>query len=205
MQAQIIVCGLDQSLLATRQQVLRKAGFDVLALASLDEILPIVQGYPIKGIVLCHTLSFEQQLRAITTLRRYRPAAKSLVLTKNDSGHIPDGAHASFNTSEGPRALLQALERLFPLGSSGLAPHPKRTDDDRRGVPQSTGLVENANARRATTAAAMRTSMIQKTGPNTGRPGSLIPPKAAKLSTVETTAQTSTTVQIAANAKANDC
>ena len=114
MQAQIIVCGLDQILLGTRQQVLRKAGFDVAATASPDEILPLVQDYAINGIVLCHTLSFEQQLRAITTLRRYRPAAKSIVLTKNDSGHIPEEAHASFNTSEGPRALIHALERLLP-------------------------------------------------------------------------------------------
>ena len=114
MQAQVIVCGFDQSLLGTRQQVLRKAGFDVLATASPDEILPLVQDHPINGIVLCQPLSFQQQLRAITTLRRYRPAAKSLVLTKNDSGHIPERAHASFNTSEGPKALIQAPERLFP-------------------------------------------------------------------------------------------
>ena len=112
MDSPVIVCSTDKGLLSTRRQVLEKGGFSVLATASPDEILPLIQVQSIKALILCHTLTPEQQRRALTALRRYRPTAKSIVLTMGAGESVPEGAHASCSTSEGPRALIKAVKQL---------------------------------------------------------------------------------------------
>ena len=120
MSSAIVICGTDLSLLGTRQRILQVSGYEVLATDKPYEIPLLVQEHPLNALILCYSLTFEQQLLAIMSLRRYRYAAKSIVLVKSDRRAIPDGASISFSTSLGPKALVQTLRQLL-LFKPGLA------------------------------------------------------------------------------------
>ena len=85
MRAQILICGTDSTLLSTRRDVLRSAGFDVLTASRWEDIEPLVQAPTVDALVICHTLEPKQQQTAIAVLRRYCPNAKSIVLTNSST------------------------------------------------------------------------------------------------------------------------
>ncbi len=73
----------------------------------------MIQTQTVQALLLCHSLTFEQQLRAVKILRRYQPAAKSIILTRNGRHIDPEDAHTLFEVHEGPADLLQVLDRVL--------------------------------------------------------------------------------------------
>ena len=113
MRPQILVCGTDSTLLNTRRPVLRSVGFDVLTALRVEEIVALVQVPTVDALVVCHTLKPEQQQTAIAVLHHYRPNAKSIILTKGTTRKISAQSDAVVSTVEGPKTLIQTLDRLL--------------------------------------------------------------------------------------------
>lgn len=113
MHAQILICGTDPTLLSTRRDVLRSVGFDVSTASRPEEIEGLIQVPTVDALVICHTLRPEQQQEALAVLHRYRPNAKSIVLTKSTTREISAHPDAFVSTAEGPKTLIQTLGRLL--------------------------------------------------------------------------------------------
>jgi DNA-binding NtrC family response regulator len=111
--AQILICGTDPTLLSTRRDILRSVGFDVSTASRPEEIEGLIQAPTVDALVICHTLKPEQQEEALAILHRYRPTAKSIILTKSTSRAVDAHPDAFVCTTEGPKTLIQALGRLL--------------------------------------------------------------------------------------------
>lgn len=110
----VVLCGTDPVLLRTRRDVLRHSGFDVFTASSLKEIEALLQNDPlVSAMVVCHTFEPPQQEAALTVLLRWRPTARSIVLTKNTTREMNAQPDALVSTAEGPETLIQTLDRLL--------------------------------------------------------------------------------------------
>ena len=109
MHAHIVICGTDPMLLSTRRDVLRSVGFDVFNASRQEDIEALIQAPVVDALVICHTFQPEQQQKALALLHRYRPSAKSIILTKNTMQEVSGEPDAFVSTVEGPKTLIQTL------------------------------------------------------------------------------------------------
>ena len=116
----LLMCGVDLPLLTTREAVLRHNNFETSAAYGLDSLTAGIAGGAIDLVILCHTLSEQDQVLAMSLIREHQPSAKILVLTT--SGTKEFAGCASLNTDEGPRALIEKARQLT-------------TDNDQMGGP----------------------------------------------------------------------
>ncbi len=112
----ILICGTDSLLLSTRRDVLRSVGYDVLVVSGIEEIESTSQTCSIDALVLCHTLTSEQQHAMLAVFHRYLPMAKSVVMAKSAIREISAVPDAIVFSMEGPKALIQTLGRLLKYG-----------------------------------------------------------------------------------------
>ena len=114
----ILVYGRDQRLLETRSLVLAQAGFRVSIVMGLEEAEAIVAAEPVRVMVLCHTLSPEERVRALVAAKRLRPAVKRMVMTA-DALTVPDeGQEETLSVYDGPHQLILSVRRLVELGGA---------------------------------------------------------------------------------------
>lgn len=118
MRGHIVVCGVDETLLNIRRDVLLSVGFNVTTTARPEDLLQLAQDQTVRVLVLCHTLKAAEQQLAIRVLGSQWPSAKSIILTtlyNQSPSEVPD---AFVHTSEGPKALIATLEQLLATDSS---------------------------------------------------------------------------------------
>ena len=113
MRNQILLCGTDPLLLSTRGNVLRSVGYEVLTVLGPEKIESTLQTHTVDALVLCHTLTAEEQQALLAALHRHSPEAKTVIMkkmTRQGISAIPD---AVVSTGGGPEALIQTLGRLL--------------------------------------------------------------------------------------------
>ena len=107
-----ILCGNDQQLLNSRASVLRTAPLETAVTLGLNEFRSFLAKKPVNLVVLCHSLSRDEQAQAYAWVQSHYSFAKVIVLT---SGLETQAASlgVSLNSSDGPEALVQlSLELL---------------------------------------------------------------------------------------------
>jgi hypothetical protein len=110
----ILNLGQDDVLLRVRDELLRQAGFEVIS--GDGRSYPVDPLWP-DLVVLCHSLSFPRAQQLAKAFRDIRgEQVKLLLLLKPsrdfDVSAIDESFDATLSVTDGPRALLQTVERL---------------------------------------------------------------------------------------------
>ena len=110
MASEVLVCGTDADLLRTRASVLSSAGFQVQSVFGVAELERYSRETSPALIILCHSLSPQDQTTASEYAGRVWPDCPVLFLNARNTG-IP-AAGTCFNTFEGPAKLIEISRRL---------------------------------------------------------------------------------------------
>ena len=86
MAKRIMVCGADKTLVETRRAILAKAGYKVFACMSAGESRSEIKSSEVDLLVLCSSLSREQQCQLLDISHKVRPGEKSLVRRRRGFG-----------------------------------------------------------------------------------------------------------------------
>ncbi len=111
--ARILLCGLDEVLLATRRWILEGAGFRVCIATTPDEFGRFVLNQDLQLVLICYTMSKEACEAALATTHTLRPDVMTVVLTENLPGYSMDMRGEITSTLEGPKALIATAKRYL--------------------------------------------------------------------------------------------
>ncbi len=117
-----ILC-LSQNLLLleTRRAVLARR-YDVVSIATVDEMIRLAPERPFDVVLLCHTISKEDCHYASEFARRRWPGTKILALTSDSASCVAEHPDRVVPGLDGPVALLNAIRDLIPSGrGSGIS------------------------------------------------------------------------------------
>jgi hypothetical protein len=118
-QTRILLYGRDLSMLQSRQRVLNALGYNVCVATALPEVRRIVSSVErLDLLVLCHSLSREEDGRAITLTHSRWPLMRSCVLKSEDTSSPVGAIDEVHEALEGPAKLGLMLERLVAKESS---------------------------------------------------------------------------------------
>lgn len=103
----VILCGHDSTLLSTRKLILEQAGLSAQILFNVSE-LDHANG---SVLVLCHTLSTAEKVKAVERYRSRLPGARVLLLGRKISDLACDGCE-TLSDSFGPELFLRRVKQL---------------------------------------------------------------------------------------------
>ncbi len=106
----ILLCGNNPELLNLRHLVLKQSGYD--STIRLGPV-PLEDFGTVKLLILCHTLSAAERIAAIATLHREAPSAS--ILCFQPAPGPAEGAVELINALDGPRKLLEAVNRMLSI------------------------------------------------------------------------------------------
>ena len=112
MKRRILIYGHDSSLLDIRAALVRSVGFDVLCAYTRSQLEQLMGGDPIDALILCHTISAEEDEAVLLKAKVLQPQMKVLVLNANQGNAIYAEEVATLDIWSGPRALIETLQTL---------------------------------------------------------------------------------------------
>lgn len=107
--AAILIYGRDLSLLETRGWVLERAGYASFLALKLEEVEQIAASQPIALLLLCHTLSPEDEVDAMQAVGKIRPGIRNLLVTANTFVAVSARGERTVSAFDGPRAMIAAV------------------------------------------------------------------------------------------------
>ncbi len=110
----ILVYGRDHRLLETRSWVLEQAGYRVLTALTLTEAERIAEIESVGLLLLCHSLSVEDYVNALTAVSTIHPEMKRLLMTANTPLCPLGPDDRVLSAFDGPGALVAAVQELVP-------------------------------------------------------------------------------------------
>jgi DNA-binding response OmpR family regulator len=103
----------------TRNLILERAGYQVLAASDPAEAARVFTGSVVHAVVLCDSLSREQGLELAHTFKTLNSSVPIVALSKTTGTQIPTALVDEQLESLGdPLLLLEALVRVLPDGKS---------------------------------------------------------------------------------------
>jgi hypothetical protein len=106
----VLMCGKDPFLLETRRLVLASEGLLVSCVLGLYDLEHVLQNSHAHLILLCHSLSPEEQEQACVKIRRTSPESHILLLSTYD--RMVPRATSVVNCFDGPERLISAIAEL---------------------------------------------------------------------------------------------
>jgi DNA-binding NtrC family response regulator len=107
MPKRILSVSYDESLLATRQMILERAGFEVVSALGFSEALERCKKSNFDLVLLGHTIPIKDKASLIPSLKQHC----TRVLSIRRPGFPPaPGADFSVDSQEGPEALIAAVK-----------------------------------------------------------------------------------------------
>ncbi len=115
----ILLFGYDRHLLNSRAWLLVRVGHNVLIATNLNQLKLVRENVDL--LILCHTLSPDDRMKAIALLSFRWPNAKRMQLGLHLLEEADDVDEGSFPTLEGPAKLLHGVDHLLhPIGHKSL-------------------------------------------------------------------------------------
>lgn len=104
----------------TRNMILERAGYKVIAIANLDQAVRIFTAFALDAVVVGDSIQDDQRTELARTFKRLDPSVPIIVLSKTSGSQVPAGIVDEQLESLGdPQLLLEALKRvLVPDGNS---------------------------------------------------------------------------------------
>ncbi|PYP87464.1 MAG: hypothetical protein DMG65_16945 [Candidatus Angelobacter sp. Gp1-AA117] len=98
----------------TRNLILERAGYRVIAAGDLKEAVQRVKQTNVDAVVLADSMSAEYREQLGTTLKQLKPAVPIVMLCKmSDPRSLRQVADEQVELDEGPQSLLDALARVL--------------------------------------------------------------------------------------------
>ena len=98
----------------TRNLILERAGYRVIAAGDLKEAVQRVEQTNVDAVVLADSMSAEYREQLGTTLKQLKPAVPIVMLCKmSDPRSLRRVADEQVELDEGPQSLLDALARVL--------------------------------------------------------------------------------------------
>lgn len=106
----LLSVGPVESLLNTRNAVLRRAGFQVETSVDLNEAYEMFRDRDFDAALLCHSIPLRDRERFVRLLKEQKPLTPVAVLT---NGHGSSAADLEIHNLDGPEELLRQMEELI--------------------------------------------------------------------------------------------
>jgi CheY-like chemotaxis protein len=108
----VLMYGLDSDLMRTRKMLLENSGYFVHLTTSGDEAKRLLDSTKIDLLLLCQTLPTDDCDRILRLVPSLWPWTKTLVLQGGWDGCSEQLATQIHNVMNGPRYLLETIDRL---------------------------------------------------------------------------------------------
>ena len=112
----ILSVSYDESLLRTREWILKRAGFAVTSALGFTEALTHCGNSAFDVVIIGHSIPKPDRIALVTHVRRHNHT-RILALRRQGEEHIPDIDHF-IEPSLGPDALLEAVRTTLATQSS---------------------------------------------------------------------------------------
>jgi CheY-like chemotaxis protein len=112
----ILYIGEYQQLVATRAELLRSYGYDVVEASNLDRAVEELTSQEFSATVLCQSLSANHCLRLAEIIKDIAPSTVVVVL-----GHVVEEADVNLDTPLDPQAFLNSIGAIAPTKSGAVA------------------------------------------------------------------------------------
>ena len=109
----VLCYGRDPSLLATRQQLLERAGFATEIAHNQRDFERCLQEYSVDLVLLCHSLNADECAKAKQTVHELPEPTLILLLSKGVEKCSVEGVDALFDCRGGPDLLLRSIRSLI--------------------------------------------------------------------------------------------
>jgi DNA-binding response OmpR family regulator len=106
----LLSVGPVESLLTTRNAVLRQAGFQVETSLDLNEAFEMFRDRDFDAALLCHSIPLKDRERFVHLLKEQKPLTPVAVMT---NGHASPSADLEIHNLDGPEELLRQIEDLI--------------------------------------------------------------------------------------------
>jgi len=107
----ILSVSYDESLLWTRQMLLRKAGYEVTSALSFPEALECCKKGDLDLVIIGHSIPREDK-RALAQEAKRHPKTKVLSVLRSTTPPLAE-ADYSVKSDEGPEALIIAVQKVL--------------------------------------------------------------------------------------------
>lgn len=106
----------------TRNMILERAGYKVIAIANPDEAASAFAASAIDAVVFGDSIQADQRTELARTFKRLNPAVPIIALSKTSGSQVPAGIVDEQLESLGdPQLLLEALKRMLARDGNGEA------------------------------------------------------------------------------------
>jgi len=112
----VLSVSYDESLLRTREWILKGAGFAVTSALGFSEALTHCRSEAFDLAIIGHSIPKSDRIALISQLRQHNHT-RVLALRRHGEEHIP-GADHSIEPSLGPHALIEAVRTALATPSS---------------------------------------------------------------------------------------
>ena len=102
----ILISGRDESLLATRELILEKAGYRVTT--TLLPLESVTAASKVRLLLLCHTLSAAERARDLAEIAAAFPNVKTICFRASDS--VRKDCDAKIDSHKGPQEMLRVVQ-----------------------------------------------------------------------------------------------
>jgi DNA-binding response OmpR family regulator len=112
MHGTILVYGNDVMLLATRRMIFEKEGYTVFLADSLSNAALVLMNHPIDVLVLCQSLSDEEERAVLETAHTLQSEIKVVALSFDGREVLKEGVSVHCGL-DGPPSLLAAIGQML--------------------------------------------------------------------------------------------
>ena len=111
----VVLCfGHYVPLLVTRQRMLEREGYSVVAVSSQEDFRDAISRISVRLVLLCQTLSDQERREAVLFLADFAPDARCAVLHTDFVLDLPHDELIAVDVSNGPSDFLQTIVSLLP-------------------------------------------------------------------------------------------
>lgn len=126
----------------TRNMILERAGYKVIAIANPEEAVRIFTASALDAVVFGDSIQPDQRNDLARTFKRLNSSVPIIALAKTSGSQVPSGIVDEQLESLGdPQLLLDALTRVLPRDgdASSLITHARKSDGAADNAPASNG------------------------------------------------------------------
>lgn len=110
----ILSVSLNSATQVTRNLILERAGYRVIAADDLKEALQLFEQQAVDAVLLADSMNAEYREKLGASLKRLRPAVPIVMLCNmGDSRTLRQIADEQVEAGDGPQSLLDALARVL--------------------------------------------------------------------------------------------
>lgn len=110
--SRILNISYDAALLRTREELLKREGFDVMSVVGLADAIQAIKNCQYNLAIIGHSIPREDKRKLVYEIKSCAAHVPVLSLRRHDTAPLPE-ADFSLNAFEGPAALVAMVRKIF--------------------------------------------------------------------------------------------